>query len=98
MNNKSKTKSESTPETSKKLVNGDVKQTIKKTEDKKDITSTKGAAAATTVLVSETNGTTSKPSTTSKLPPRPLDYDYYWYQDEDGNWRNEYDDYGLFHL
>ena len=22
------------------------------------------------------------------------DYDYYWYQDEDGNWRNEYDDYG----
>ena len=22
------------------------------------------------------------------------DYDYYWYQDDDGNWRNEYDDYG----
>ena len=30
----------------------------------------------------------------AKLPPRPADYDYYWYQDEDGNWRNEYDDYG----
>lgn len=33
-------------------------------------------------------------SETAKLPPRPADYDYYWYQDEDGNWRNEYDDYG----
>lgn len=29
-----------------------------------------------------------------KLPPRPEDYDYYWYQDEDGTWRNEYDDQG----
>ena len=29
-----------------------------------------------------------------KLPPRPADYDYYWYQDEDGTWRNEYDDQG----
>lgn len=29
-----------------------------------------------------------------KLPPRPDDYDYYYYQDEDGNWRNEYDDGG----
>ena len=29
-----------------------------------------------------------------KLPPRPADYDDYWYEDEDGNWRNEYDDYG----
>jgi hypothetical protein len=27
-----------------------------------------------------------------KLPPRPEDYDYYWYQDDDGTWRNEYDD------
>ena len=97
VNNKSKTTTTTnseTPETSKQLVNGDVKpQTIKKTDDEKD--TIKGATAAT-VLVSETNGTTSKE--TSKLPPRPLDYDYYWYQDEDGNWRNEYDDYGLFHL
>ena len=31
---------------------------------------------------------------TPKLPPRPADYDYYWYEDEDGNWRNEYDDMG----
>ena len=30
----------------------------------------------------------------SKLPPRPLDYDYYYYQDEEGNWWNEYDDMG----
>ena len=29
---------------------------------------------------------------TLKLPPRPADYDYYWYQDDDGTWRNEYDD------
>ena len=29
-----------------------------------------------------------------KLPPRPADYDYYWYEDDDGNWRNEYDDMG----
>ena len=29
-----------------------------------------------------------------KLPPRPADYDYYWYEDDDGNWRNEYDDEG----
>ena len=32
--------------------------------------------------------------TASKLPPRPWDYDDYYYQDEDGNWRNEYDDEG----
>ena len=68
--------------------------TIKKTADadKKDTTAaatTNGAAtSAATVAVSGTNGTA------SKLPPRPADYDYYWYQDEDGNWRNEYDDYG----
>ena len=30
----------------------------------------------------------------SKLPPRPDDYDDYWYQDELGEWRNEYDDEG----
>ena len=30
----------------------------------------------------------------SKLPPRPDDYDDYWYQDEDETWRNEYDDEG----
>ena len=36
-----------------------------------------------------------KPDTsTSKLPPRPWDYDDYYYQDDDGNWRNEYDDEG----
>ena len=29
-----------------------------------------------------------------KLPPRPLDYDQYYYQDEEGNWWNEYDDMG----
>ena len=29
-----------------------------------------------------------------KLPPRPADYDYYYYQDEEGNWWNEYDDMG----
>ena len=28
------------------------------------------------------------------MPPRPLDYDYYYYQDEEGNWWNEYDDMG----
>eukprot|EP00095_Tigriopus_kingsejongensis_P005547 snap_masked-scaffold131_size323982-processed-gene-1.0 protein:Tk05547 transcript:snap_masked-scaffold131_size323982-processed-gene-1.0-mRNA-1 annotation:"protein-methionine sulfoxide oxidase mical3-like isoform x2" len=33
--------------------------------------------------------------TSTKLPPRPADYDYFWYQDDDGNWRNEYDDEGL---
>merc|ERR1712228_677832 len=49
-----------------------------------------GAAAAATVVVSDANGAATK----EKLPPRPADYDYYWYQDEDGNWRNEYDDYG----
>lgn len=31
---------------------------------------------------------------TSKLPPRPADYDYFYYQDEEGNWWNEYDDMG----
>ena len=30
----------------------------------------------------------------SKLPPRPADYDYFYYQDEEGNWWNEYDDMG----
>ena len=30
----------------------------------------------------------------TQLPPRPADYDYYWYEDDDGNWRNEYDDMG----
>ena len=31
----------------------------------------------------------------SSLPPRPPDYDNYWYQAEDGGWYNEYDDMGL---
>ena len=30
----------------------------------------------------------------TSLPPRPPDYDDYWYQAEDGNWYNEYDDLG----
>lgn len=34
---------------------------------------------------------------TLKLPPRPEDYDYYWYQDDDGTWRNEYDDQVTYH-
>ena len=34
------------------------------------------------------------PSGLRELPPRPWDYDDYYYQDEDGNWRNEYDDEG----
>ena len=42
-------------------------------------------------MASKENGSS---SLNEKLPPRPADYDYYWYQDEDGNWRNEYDDYG----
>ena len=29
------------------------------------------------------------------LPPRPPDFDDYWYQAEDGNWYNEYEDMGL---
>ena len=28
------------------------------------------------------------------LPPRPPDYDDYWYQADDGYWYNEYDDLG----
>ena len=27
-------------------------------------------------------------------PPRPDDFDDYWYQDDDGNWKNEYNDMG----
>ena len=35
----------------------------------------------------------------SKLPPRPDDYDDYWYQDDEtGEWRNEYDDEGRYKL
>ncbi|CAB4059572.1 unnamed protein product [Lepeophtheirus salmonis] len=40
------------------------------------------------------NLVTDQPISTKKLPPRPSDYDYYWYKDDDGNWRNEYDDNG----
>jgi len=29
-----------------------------------------------------------------KKPPRPDDYDDYWYQDDNGQWKNEYDDLG----
>ena len=29
------------------------------------------------------------------LPPRPPDFDDFWYQAEDGNWYNEYEDMGL---
>ena len=35
-----------------------------------------------------------EPKKKNKLPPRPADYDHYWYEDDDGNWRNEYDDEG----
>lgn len=34
------------------------------------------------------------PSQKTSLPPRPPDYDDYYYQTEDGNWYNEYDDLG----
>merc|ERR1719397_1973423 len=30
-----------------------------------------------------------------KKIPRPIDFDDFWYQDEGGNWRNEYDDQGF---
>jgi hypothetical protein len=30
----------------------------------------------------------------SSLPPRPADYDDFWYQADNGNWYNEYDDMG----
>ena len=33
-------------------------------------------------------------ATKTSLPPRPVDYDDYWYQAEDANWYNEYDDLG----
>ena len=39
---------------------------------------------------------TKKEQKLPKLPPRPADYDDYWYQDDDGTWRNEYDDEGKF--
>ena len=51
------------------------------------------AVVAATVTIKE-DSTNASDSKVAKLPPRPADYDYYWYQDEDGNWRNEYDDYG----
>ena len=33
-------------------------------------------------------------SAAAQLPPRPPDYDDYWYQADDGYWYNEYDDLG----
>ena len=40
----------------------------------------------------------SKPETSAVpgLPPRPPDFDDFWYQAEDGNWYNEYEDMGHF--
>ena len=40
------------------------------------------------------SGSKKKKQIKAKLPPRPDDYDDYWYQDDDGTWRNEYDDEG----
>ena len=73
--------------------NGDVSNQKQATKDIEQNGVTKKAAVAATVTIKE-DSTQSSDSKAAKLPPRPADYDYYWYQDEDGNWRNEYDDYG----
>jgi hypothetical protein len=45
--------------------------------------------------VSKTKETAASLSTVkSTLPPRPADYDDFWYQADNGNWYNEYDDMG----
>jgi len=36
----------------------------------------------------------SKSDLQTKKPPRPIDFDHFWYQDETGGWRNEYHDMG----
>ena len=62
--------------------------------------SRRGSAAVVTAIAGSVAKVTSTPSVPkpatngTKLPPRPLDYDDYYYQDEDGNWQNEYDDEG----
>ena len=45
-------------------------------------------------LFSSDKKESSEPGNKKTLPPRPNDYDDYWYQAEDGNWYNEYDDLG----
>ena len=69
--------------------NNEIAQTINGSEKSTPVVpSEPGASAASTATLEEDT------PNAEKLPPRPADYDYYWYQDEDGNWRNEYDDYG----
>ena len=70
----------------------------KKDEDKdKDSTKVDSSSRSSTLdrnkLTIDLSGGEPKKKS-KKLPPRPPDYDYYWYQDDDGNWRNEYDDEG----
>ena len=57
---------------------------------------TGGQPGTTATTQSTTESQTQQPAAEpkKKLPPRPADYDYYWYEDDDGNWRNEYDDEG----
>ena len=45
-------------------------------------------------LTTVTSTVQNQSKSASKLPPRPWDYDDYYYQDKDGNWQNEYDDEG----
>ena len=45
-------------------------------------------------LTTVTSSVQKQTKSASKLPPRPWDYDDYYYQDKDGNWQNEYDDEG----
>lgn len=89
-----KTQNETTqkvPNSSTGALNGDVSNQQK--QNKKD-TEQNGLKKSEGEAATAASSVTIKDSTEKKLPPRPADYDYYWYQDEDGNWRNEYDDYG----
>lgn len=51
-----------------------------------------GKTSSTTVPID--NSAVDPTQNTDKLPPRPADYDDYWYQADDGYWYNEYDDMG----
>lgn len=84
-----------TPARATPMTNGIIKAGVKTPSlSREDLTLPLKTCASTFTPMAPTSSVPKHAKTASKLPPRPWDYDDYFYQDEEGNWQNEYDDEG----
>jgi hypothetical protein len=77
----------------------DSRSTSEKTTKKEPIVQQRSSDGFSQVFSSSSVSTNKEQSASlskhkTSLPPRPADYDDFWYQADNGNWYNEYDDMG----